>query len=305
MGVNRILSITLIISLTINLALTSIIIALNIRSNQLESIIEELSIEVSKSNSIMGELQAQLNYTKQQLEYYRMQLEYYTKLYQNKTGIPLIGKSEVNIVAVRVIQEDFFTTSYEGVVMKAEVELTPGDGKILVNTKPNIGIDLQASVRIAAAVAEKYTGVSLGSTNVIISVIANEEVEVVDGPSAGAAITIAIISAITKQSVNNTIYITGTINSDGSIGQVGGIIEKAIASARNGCKIFLVPKGQAQTQILIPVEKEIGRGIKIITYQYKTINVEQYLKSIGYHLKIIEVSNIIEALNYTLIKGTW
>jgi len=302
MNVSRVLGIILIISLTINLALTSTIIALNIRNNQLQSLIDQLTMEILKSNNMIKELQSQLNYTHQQLEYYRTQLEYYVKLYSNKTGIPLVGRREINIVAVKTVQEDYFTISYKGIVMKAEVELTPGDGKILINTKPNIGIDLQASVRIAAAVAERYVGVSFGNTNIIISIIANEEVKIVDGPSAGAAITIAIISAITGQAINNTVYITGTINSDGSIGQVGGIVEKALASAENGCKLFLVPKGQSQVQILVPVEKDIGKGIKLIVYQYRTVNVQQYLKSLGYNMSVIEVGNIIEALKYMLLK---
>jgi len=303
MKINKPLTIILTISLTLNLALTSTIISLNMKNSQLQSIIEELTMEIKNENNLIQQLNSQLNYTLQQLEYYKRQLEYYTRLYVNKTQTHLEGKSEINIVAVKTVQEDYFTTYYEGVVMKAEIELTPGEGKILVNTKPNIGIDLQTSVRIAANVAEKYTGISLGATNLIISIIASEEVNVVDGPSAGAAITIAIISAITKKPINETTYITGTINSDGSIGQVGGILEKAYAAAKNGCKIFLVPKGQSQTTILTPVEKVIGGGVKIVTWKYTTVNVEQYLKSMGYNVTVIEVENIIEAAKYLLIEG--
>lgn len=296
------LTIILIVSLTINIALTSILLSTHVKIQQLNMMVEELSEELWKNNNALTSLTSELNYTKQQLEYYKKQLEYYTTIMSSGSlGESLIGESKINIVAVKTIQQDYFTTTYEGVVMTAEIELTPGDGKILVNTIPNIGIDLQTSVRTAVKVAENYTGIKLGGTNVIISIIANESIQVVDGPSAGAAITIAVITAITKQHINNTTYITGTINLDGSIGPVGGVLEKAIAAAKNGCKTFLVPKDQSNIQILTSIEREIAKGIKIITYTYKKVNLEEYLKNLGYNIKVIEVANIYEVTKYMII----
>lgn len=299
---SRNIIVILALSLMLNIALTSIIIALNIKYSNLEQLVDQLTIEVNNANNVIRELQSKLNYTNNQLEYYKSQLEYFISKLSEGYESSIIGKSTVNIVAVRAIQEDYFTIAYEGIVMKVEVELTPGDGKILVNTKPNVGIDLQTSVRIAVTAAEKYTGVKLGGTNIIVSIIASREFTIVDGPSAGAAITIAIISAITGKNINETVYVTGTINSDGNIGQVGGILEKAIAAAKNGCKLFLVPKGQLWIQVLTPVEKEVVKGFKIVTYQYKIVNVEEQLRALGYNVRVIEVRNVNEAIKYMLIQ---
>jgi len=70
--------------------------------------------------------------------------------------------------------------------MTCRVELREGSGRVLVSTVPRIGIDLQTSSRTAVFVAENLTGARLGETDAIITIEAEEPVEVVDGPSAGA-----------------------------------------------------------------------------------------------------------------------
>jgi uncharacterized protein len=138
----------------------------------------------------------------------------------------LIGEAEVNIVAVKTVPENFSTIRYEGLVLKCKVELHAGSGRILVNTVPRIGIDLQTSAQTAVNIAERLTGKSLSNTNVMLTVESKEEVYVVDGPSAGAAITAIVIAAIKGERLSNRVFITGTIMPDGSIGKVGGIAEK-------------------------------------------------------------------------------
>ena len=64
------------------------------------------------------------------------------------------------------------------------------------------------------------------------------------GPSAGAALTIATIAALKHDSIRSDVVITGTINADGTIGQIGGVLEKAQAAKDIGAKLFLVPVGQ-------------------------------------------------------------
>lgn len=124
------------------------------------------------------------------------------------------------------------------------------------------------------------------------------QVDVVDGPSAGAAITSTIISLILNKTINQSIYVTGTINPDGAIGRVGGIIEKALAAAEDGGKLFIVPEGQSNVEVLVPIRREIFPGFYIITYETKIINVQEFIVDKGYNMKIIEVSNINELLQY-------
>jgi PDZ domain-containing protein len=68
----------------------------------------------------------------------------------------------------------------------------------------------------------------------------------IGGPSAGLAFTLALISALSPGDVagGHPVAVTGTINPDGTVGQVGGIPQKAITAQRSGAIAMLVPAGQ-------------------------------------------------------------
>ena len=255
----------------------------------------DLRIQINRLSDSYRKIEQELNITKTQMEYYKKQAEYYSSLISSgaaATGI--IGHAAIPIVAIRTIQRGF-SLQYEGVVMTADVELREGKGRILVNTIPKIGIDVQTSVITAVKIAEKLTGVSLGKTDVVLTIKASQEVNVVDGPSAGAAITIALIAAIRGDHLNRTVYITGTINNDESIGPVGGVAEKALAAAANGSRIFLVPKGQSRIVIYVPRESHPFPGLTIIRYEKRLVNLQDYLKESGYSIIVKEVQTIEDA----------
>lgn len=65
----------------------------------------------------------------------------------------------------------------------------------------------------------------------------------IGGPSAGLAMTLGIIEALSKTSLTGHLRIaaTGTIDPQGQIGDVGGVAEKAIAVVRAGATVFFVP----------------------------------------------------------------
>ena len=64
----------------------------------------------------------------------------------------------------------------------------------------------------------------------------------IEGPSAGAAITTAIISLLMKEKISNTIAMTGEINLKGQICQIGGLSEKLNGAKKAGVVLVLVPK---------------------------------------------------------------
>ncbi|MFN0072443.1 MAG: S16 family serine protease [Chloroflexota bacterium] len=66
----------------------------------------------------------------------------------------------------------------------------------------------------------------------------------VDGPSAGGLMTSAIVAGLLGDDLKTDVGFTGTINPDGSIGPVGGILYKIEAAAKDGMKTFLIPIGQ-------------------------------------------------------------
>ncbi len=287
------LVILLIISLVLNAYLVATTISLKSYVSSLERELSNLAAQNENLSREVQNLREILDITRRQLEYYKSQ-----SYYQGFTPAGgLVGEANVNIVAVKMVYVGLFTTYYEGVTLKADVELREGKGRILINTEPRIGIDLQTSARIAVSVAEAYTGLNLTDVDIIITIKGEEEVEVVDGPSAGLPITVAIISVLRHENISDAVYATGTINLDGSIGAVGGIPEKALAAAKNGAKIFIVPKGQSKVIVYERKEVEVLPGFKIIRYVPREVTLKDYLKNQGFDVEVFEVSNIVEAYN--------
>jgi PDZ domain-containing protein len=68
--------------------------------------------------------------------------------------------------------------------------------------------------------------------------------QLVGGPSAGLAFTLAIIDDLTPGALTGgtKVAVTGTIAPDGSVGEVGGVEQKAITARTNGVQLMIVPK---------------------------------------------------------------
>ena len=211
------------------------------------------------------------------------------------------SSESITAVAVRpvLLRDGFFeNVRYEGTVMKITVDIRDGKGLVLVNTEIPTGVDFQTSAKTAAKVAQEYTGVDLSKKDIIFSITASksEELQAVDGPSAGAAMAILLASEIQGKSVGDKVLVTGTIEADGRIGRVGGVADKADAAGKYGAKIFLVPVGQAITQVESCQESKNG----VFTYRTCTLE-EKPLSPImeeRYGLKIAEVKDLDTALSY-------
>lgn len=83
-----------------------------------------------------------------------------------------------------------------------------------------------------------------------------------DGPSAGIAMAMAMLSVISGRPASNDIAMTGEITLTGNILQIGGITEKLLAAKRNGIKNVLIPKGNEIDLKEIP--QKVSEGLKII-----------------------------------------
>ena len=100
-----------------------------------------------------------------------------------------------------------------------------------------------------------------------------------DGPSAGIAITTAIISALSNKKIDKTIAMTGEITLRGRILPIGGLKEKSIGAHRSGIKTIIIPKKNLNDLDEIPLEiKESIQYIPVSDYKevakvvYKSID---------------------------------
>jgi uncharacterized protein len=187
----------------------------------------------------------------------------------------------------------------EGMVGDVSVQIKPGEGGLLVDISPFLEPDTQYSATTAVSIAKIVTQNDLKNKDVVINFNVNGTV--VGGPSAGAAMTIATIAAIEDKQIKDGVAITGTIETDGTIGKVGGIVEKGDAAADQNYKTFLIPKGQ---NLFTYYEKQVTKreASGLVFYRtkmvQKTVNLQEYFKDRG--MNVIEVSNINEAISYML-----
>ena len=82
-----------------------------------------------------------------------------------------------------------------------------------------------------------------------------------DGPSAGIAMTLAMVSAFTKIPVRADVAMTGEITLRGEVLPIGGLKEKLLAALRGGIKHVLIPKENVKDLEEIPENVKIGLTI--------------------------------------------
>jgi len=86
-----------------------------------------------------------------------------------------------------------------------------------------------------------------------------------DGPSAGVALTCAVVSAFTKRPIRNDVAITGEIDLRGHALPVGGIKEKVLAAHRAGINIVFLPERNRKDTIDIPEEVRNQLDLRFMT----------------------------------------
>jgi len=133
-----------------------------------------------------------------------------------------------------------FTTA-GGELVWLEVEIRNGTGEVYVATKPLVGIHTQSSARTAFAVARKIAGVG-SDYDALIRMRESTGSNSVDGPSAGGAMTLLMLSVLENKTIRDDLTMTGTIEDGGSVGAVGGVEEKTKAAAYEGMKAILIPR---------------------------------------------------------------
>ena len=205
------------------------------------------------------------------------------------TGFAYIQAPAVAQQIVLVNRDGFVTRNLvtNGSMMNLSVEIRAGEGRVLVQTKPLMGVVFQDAANTAVSVAQNKTGVNLTGSDVIFSIEAENQIASVDGPSAGALMALATISALEKRPIDQNITLTGTIDMDGHVGAIGGVIEKAQAAKESGKTLFLLPK---ENEVLINYTEKVTNfgGFQVVEQVPEQINAKDYIeKNIGIHVTYV------------------
>ena len=194
-------------------------------------------------------------------------------------------------------------TIYGGDILKIEVNYFKGKGRIIMTG--SLGEVFIESAKIALSYIKsnyKRFGVNyalLESNDIHIHV--PEGAIKKDGPSAGTAITTAMISALTNRKIKNTISMTGEITLHGDVLPVGGLKEKIIGAKNAGIKKIFLPEENEKD--VIEIEKEIQSGMKYVyVTNYKEIfeglkTKRERRKDIADEIKLEYIKNKEEKYN--------
>ena len=159
-------------------------------------------------------------------------------------------------------------TEVGGDLLTIEAAITPGKGTI--TRTGSLGDVMKESVEAARTVVRSRSKV-LGIKDEVfdkkdIHIHVPDGATPKDGPSAGAAMATALVSAITGIAVRGEVAMTGEITLRGEITEIGGLKEKLLAALRGGIRTVLIPESNAKDLQEIP--DNVKAGLKIIPVRW-------------------------------------
>jgi PDZ domain-containing protein len=129
-------------------------------------------------------------------------------------------------------------------LLKVDASHKPGDQVVLHVVRGTTQLDVPVTLQSPAKGATTPTiGIS-----VVDSFTKPFAIDInladVGGPSAGTAFALGIIDKLTDGNLTGgrTIAVTGTIDADGNVGAIGGVIQKMAGARSAGATVFMVPK---------------------------------------------------------------
>lgn len=175
-------------------------------------------------------------------------------------------------------------TEYGGDILPIEVTHFPGKGGLVLTGK------LGDVMKESATIALDYVRANADRYHIDSSIFKEDDVHIhvpegavpKDGPSAGVAITCAIISGLSKTYTDNNVAMTGEVTLRGQALPIGGLREKSLAALRSGIKTIVVPIDNKKDVSELP--QEVKDSLNIV-----------FMKSVDDALKVALPSLQFEA----------
>lgn len=226
-------------------------------TRQIDTVIRKIVTSIVVNNIKVNEL----NITLDNLEQYLGKEKYHVSNINNDSKVGV-----VNGLAY---------TKYGGDVLPIEVTYFKGNGELkLTGSLGNV-------MKESALIALDYIKSNAKKFDINYDKLAQNDIHIhvpegaipKDGPSAGIALTTALISAFTDKLVSSKLAFTGEITLRGEVLKIGGLKEKCIGAYRNNIEKIIIPYDNESDLDEIP--KEIKEKIKFVTVKnYEEVSKE-------------------------------
>lgn len=226
-------------------------------TRQIDTIIRKIVTSIVVNNIKVNEL----NITLDNLEQYLGKEKYHVSNINNDSKVGV-----VNGLAY---------TNYGGDVLPIEVTYFKGNGELkLTGSLGNV-------MKESALIALDYIKSNAKKFDINYDKLVQNDIHIhvpegaipKDGPSAGIALTTALISAFTDKLVSSKLAFTGEITLRGEVLKIGGLKEKCIGAYRNNIEKIIIPYDNESDLDEIP--KEIKEKIKFVTVKnYEEVSKE-------------------------------
>ncbi|MBD3310185.1 hypothetical protein GF351_03120 [Candidatus Woesearchaeota archaeon] len=183
---------------------------------------------------------------------------------------------------------------FEGSAADLYLEIQRGRGRVFLDTYPLTKLDTQMSTRFAKEIACNHIDMDCSAHDFIYTITADSAI--VGGPSAGAASAVLAVALLEDIRIDERTSITGTVNSGGVIGPVGGLKAKIDAARQRNITKVLIPKGErfVRPEINLTSLNSTNLTAADILQRNKSLDLVEYGERIG--IQIVEVATLDDAL---------
>jgi len=141
-------------------------------------------------------------------------------------------------------------TPVGGDILFVEAAKVPGSGRLILTGQ--LGDVMKESAQAALTLAKTWTGDALEKEDIHVHVPAGAPPK--DGPSAGVAMFLALVSLLSGRPVRSDVAMTGEVSLRGLVLPIGGVKEKTLAALRAGIRTVMLPRRNEKDLEDVPAE---------------------------------------------------
>lgn len=183
---------------------------------------------------------------------------------ENILGKRKFSKDEINKENQIGVVNGLAWTSVGGTLLPIEVSVMDGSGKLELTG--NLGDVMKESAKTAVSFVRSKSDIYGIEADFYktkdIHIHAPEGAVPKDGPSAGLAITTALVSELTGVAIKSNVAMTGEISLKGRAIEIGGLKEKSMAAYKSGCNTVIIP--QKNLKDLDEISQEVKETVEFI-----------------------------------------